>query len=152
VAAVERSADGRSNPMVNAGALAAVSLVPGGSSAAKWLFLRERLSAFAGRDLALSDEVYASASATNHRNRAIADFLASRDRIYSDPAEAVDLYTRQSCLLTSVEDLAVMSATLADGGGQSGDRAASGHPGRLPACARGHGHRRDVRDLGRLAF
>ena len=116
VAAVERSADGRSNPMVNAGALAAVSLVPGGSSAAKWLFLRERLSAFAGRDLALSDEVYASASATNHRNRAIADFLASRGRIYSDPAEAVDLYTRQSCLLTSVEDLAVMSATLADGG------------------------------------
>ena len=102
--------------MVNAGALAAVSLVPGGSSAAKWLFLRERLSAFAGRDLALSDEVYASASATNHRNRAIADFLASRGRIYSDPAEAVDLYTRQSCLLTSVEDLAVMSATLADGG------------------------------------
>jgi glutaminase len=116
VAAVERSADGRSNPMVNAGAIAAVSLVPGGSSAAKWLFLRERLSAFAGRDLALSDEVYASASATNHRNRAIADFLASRGRIYSDPAEAVDLYTRQSCLLTSAEDLAVMSATLADGG------------------------------------
>jgi glutaminase len=116
VAAVERSADGRSNPMVNAGAIAAVSLVPGGSSAAKWLFLRERLSAFAGRDLALSDEVYASASAANHRNRAIANFLASRGRIYSDPAEAVDLYTRQSCLLTSAEDLAVMSATLADGG------------------------------------
>jgi glutaminase len=78
VAAVERSADGRSNPMVNAGAIAAVSLVPGASSAAKWLFLRERLSAFAGRDLALSDEVYASASATNHRNRALANFLASR--------------------------------------------------------------------------
>jgi glutaminase len=116
VAAVERSADGRSNPMVNAGAIAAVSLVPGGSSAAKWLFLRERLSAFAGRDLALSDEVYASASAANHRNRAIANLLASRCRIYSDPVEAVDLYTRQSCLLTSAEDLAVMSATLADGG------------------------------------
>jgi glutaminase len=51
-----------------------------------------------------------------YRNRAIANFLASRGRIYSDPAEAVDLYTRQSCLLTSAEDLAVMSATLADGG------------------------------------
>ena len=37
-------------------------------------------------------------------------------RMYSDPAEAVDLYTRQSCLLTSAGDLAVMSATLADGG------------------------------------
>jgi glutaminase len=116
LAAVERSADGRSNPMVNAGAIAATSLVPGDSSAAKWLFLKEGLSRFAGRDLKLSEEVYASASATNHRNRAIANLLASRGRIYSDPAEAVDLYTRQSCLLTSAEDLAIMSATLADGG------------------------------------
>jgi glutaminase len=116
VAAVERSADARSNPMVNAGAIAAVSLVPGGSSAAKWLFIREGLSRFAGHDLAFSDEVYASASTSNHRNRAIANYLASRGRIHSDPAEAVDLYTRQSCLLTSAEDLAVMSATLADGG------------------------------------
>jgi glutaminase len=116
LAAVERSADGRSNPMVNAGAIAAASLVPGDSSAAKWLFLKEGLSRFAGRDLKLSEEVYASASATNHRNRAIANLLASRGRIYSDPAEAVDLYTRQSCLLTSAEDLAIMSATLADGG------------------------------------
>ena len=116
LASVEHSADGRSNPMVNAGAIAATSLVPGEDSAAKWRFLSDGLSRFAGRDLTLSEEVYASASATNHRNRAIANLLASRGRIYCDPAEAVDLYTRQSCLLTSAEDLAVMSATLADGG------------------------------------
>jgi glutaminase len=113
---VERSADGRSNPMVNAGAIAATSLVPGASSEEKWTFLRDGLSRFAGRELTLSDEVYASASATNHRNRAIANLLASRDRIYWDPAGTVDLYTRQSCLLTSAGDLAVMTATLADGG------------------------------------
>jgi glutaminase len=116
LASVERSTDGRSNPMVNAGAIAAVSLVPGDSSEAKWLFIQEGLSRFAGRELALSDEVYASASAANHRNRAIANILASRGRIYSDPTEAVDLYTRQSCLRTSAEDLAVLGATLADGG------------------------------------
>jgi len=116
LAVVERSADGRSNPMVNAGAIAAASLVPGDSSTAKWRFLAEGLSRFAGRDLTLSEEVYASASATNHRNRAIASLLASRHRIYCDPAEAVDLYTRQSCLLATAEDLAVMGATLADGG------------------------------------
>jgi glutaminase len=113
---VERSEDGRSNPMVNAGAIAATSLVPGASSEEKWAFLIDGLSRFAGRELTLSDEVYASASETNHRNRAIANLLASRDRIYWDPAETVDLYTRQSCLLTSAEDLAVMTATLADGG------------------------------------
>ena len=113
---VERSADGRSNPMVNAVAIAATSLVPGGNSEEKWKFLADGLSRFAGRDLTLSDEVYASASATNHRNRAIANLLASRGRIYWDPAETVDLYTRQSCLLSSAGDLAVMTATLADGG------------------------------------
>jgi glutaminase len=116
LAPVELGVDGRSNPMVNAGAIAATSLVPGDSGPAKWRFISEGLSRFAGRDLRLSDEVYASASATNHRNRAIANLLASRGRIYCDPAEAVDLYTRQSCLLVSAEDLAVMSATLADGG------------------------------------
>jgi len=116
LAPVERSADGRSNPMVNAGAIAAVSLVPGDGSAAKWQFIADGMSRFAGRDLTLSDEVYASASATNHRNRAIANLLASRGRIYSDPAEAVELYTRQTCLLASAEDLAIMGATLADGG------------------------------------
>ena len=113
---VERSADGRSNPMVNAGAIAATSLVQGESSKEKWKYLADGLSRFAGRDLTLSDETYASAAATSHRNRAIANLLASRNRIYWDPAETVDLYTRQSCLLTSAEDLAVMTATLADGG------------------------------------
>jgi len=116
LAFVERSADGTSNPMVNAGAIAATSLVPGEDRAAKWRFLSDGLSRFAGRDLALGDEVYASASATNYRNRGIANLLASRGRIYCDPAEAVDLYTRQSCLLATAGDLAVMSATLADGG------------------------------------
>ena len=116
LAPVERSPDGRSNPMVNAGAIAATSLVPGDDIEAKWRFIREGLSRFAGRVLPLGDEVYASASATNHRNRAIANLLASRGRIYWDPAETVDLYTRQSCLLATAEDLAVMSATLADGG------------------------------------
>jgi glutaminase len=116
LAAVENSTDGRSNPMVNAGAIAATSLVPGDSSAAKWLFIQDGLSRFAARDLTLSDEIYASASAANHRNRAIANLLASRGRIYWDPVEAVDLYTRQSCLRATACDLAVMSATLADGG------------------------------------
>ena len=102
--------------MVNTGAIAAASLVPGTDIAARWRLLSHGLSRFAGRDLTLSEEVYASASATNHRNRAIANLLASRDRIYGDPAEAVDLYTRQSCLLVTAEDLAVMSGTLADSG------------------------------------
>jgi glutaminase len=60
--------------------------------------------------------VYTSASETNHRNQAIARLLASYGRLALDPAEAVDLYTRQCSLNVSARDLAVMGATLADGG------------------------------------
>ena len=116
LAAVERSADGRTNPMVNAGAIATTSLVPGATAEAKWQFIHDGLSRFAGRTLALNEEVYASASETNFRNRSIARLLQSFGRIYCDPAEAIDLYTKQCSLNVSAWDLAVMGATLADGG------------------------------------
>ena len=114
--AVERSADGRTNPMVNTGAIATTSLVPGKTLDAKWRFIHDGLSRFAGRKLPLNEEVYASASATNFRNQGIARLLQSFGRIYFDPAEATDLYTKQCSLNASARDLAVMGATLADGG------------------------------------
>jgi len=114
--AVERSGDGRTNPMVNPGAIAVTSLVPGRNAEERWRFILEGLSGFAGRDLALDDEVYRSASGTNHRNQSLARLLQSYERLYADPAEAVDLYTRQSCLRVTARDLAVMGATLANGG------------------------------------
>jgi glutaminase len=113
---IERGSDGRTNPMVNSGAIATTSLVPGPSLAAKWKFVHDGLSRFAGRALPFNDEVYASASETNYRNQSIARLLQSYGRIYMDPAEAVDLYTRQCSLNVSARDLAVMGATLADGG------------------------------------
>ena len=103
VEAVERSPDGRTNPMVNSGALATTNLVP------DWDALHEGLNRFAGRELAMDEEVYDSAVATNTRNRELARLLDLPDR-------AVDHYTRQCSLLVSAHDLAVMGATLADGG------------------------------------
>jgi glutaminase len=116
LAAIERSADGLTNPMVNAGAIATTSLVPGANADAKWRLIHDGLSRFAGRKLPLNEEVYASASETNHRNQSIARLLQSYGRIYFDPAQATDLYTRQCSLNVSARDLAVMGATLADGG------------------------------------
>jgi glutaminase len=116
VAAIERSGDGRTNPMVNSGAIATTSLVPGVTKEERWQFIHEGLSRFAGRRLALNDAVYASATATNFRNQGIARVLQSVGRIYLDPAEATELYTRQCSLNVSARDLAVMGATLADGG------------------------------------
>ncbi len=116
LAAVEAGDEGRTNPMVNAGAIATTSLVPGATLDAKWRFIHEGLSRFAGRTLPLSDEVYASASETNFRNQSLSRLLQSFNRIYMDPAVATDLYTKQCSLNVSAKDLAVMGATLADGG------------------------------------
>jgi glutaminase len=113
---VERGDGGRTNPMVNSGAIATTSLVPGATPKAQWSFIHDGLSRFAGRTLPLNEEVFASASETNHRNQSLARLLQSFGRIYMDPAAAVDLYTRQCSLNVSARDLAVMGATLADGG------------------------------------
>jgi glutaminase len=114
--AIERSGDGRTNPMVNPGAIATTSLIPGRTAADRWAVIRDGLSSFAGRELSLDDEVYRSASETNQRNRVIAEVLDRFGRVYIDPHEATDLYTRQCCLRVTATDLAVMGATLADGG------------------------------------
>jgi len=116
VIALERIDEGTNNPMVNAGAIAATSLAPGATAEEKWQFIQTELSRFAGRDLSLNQEVYQSEAATNQRNRGIAKILQAYDRIFFDPLEATDIYTRQCSLNVTAKDLAVMGATLANGG------------------------------------
>jgi len=116
VMAVEISADGLTNPLVNAGAIATTSLAPGRTAELKWRFLHEGLSRFAGRDLQVDDGTLASERATNGRNEAMARLLEGHGRMYFDPDETTDVYTRQGCLTVTASDLAVMGATLADGG------------------------------------
>lgn len=116
VMAVELHPQRLTNPMVNSGALAVVSLAPGDTAEAKWAFIRDGLSRFAGHRLGLDEQVYASATSSNSRNRAIARLLTDHGRIYFDPVETTDIYTRQCCLQVTARDLAIMAATLADGG------------------------------------
>ena len=116
VMALELNGGSPMNPLVNAGALTTTSLAPGTTGEEKWAFVRAGLSAFAGRPLVLDDDVYASEAAHNRRNQAIARLLESYGRITHDPLEVTDVYTRQCSLLVSAFDLAVMGATLADGG------------------------------------
>lgn len=116
VMAVELDPDRSTNPLVNAGAIATTSLVPGATPEQRWERVRAGLSRFAGRPLALDERVYRSEAATNLRNAGIAHLLRGYGRLYSDPDEAVDIYTRQCSLLVTARDLAVMGATLAGGG------------------------------------
>ncbi|HEY5979168.1 MAG TPA: glutaminase A [Microlunatus sp.] len=114
--AVELNEERTMNPLVNAGAIATTSLVPGDTAEEKWASVRGGLSRFAGRELTMSEDVYASESANNLRNQGMAHLLASYHRLYFDPDEATDVYTRQCSIEVTAHDLAVMAATLANGG------------------------------------
>ncbi|MDH5856756.1 glutaminase A [Lampropedia aestuarii] len=116
VEAIELNQGKPLSPLVNAGAIAAVSLVPGDSADECWAKILDMQSQFAGRSIALSDEVNVSEQTTNFHNRAIAWLLYSAGTAYSDPMRAVEVYTRQCSTLVDAVDLATMGATLANGG------------------------------------
>lgn len=116
IVAVELQKGKEINPLVNPGAIAASSLVSGADSAAKWKNILETHSAFAGRDLYLDMPVYISEAGDNLRNQAIAHLLRAYDRMYFDPVQATDVYTKQCAISVNARDLAVMAGTLANGG------------------------------------
>jgi glutaminase len=114
--AVERMRGKEINPLVNPGAIAATSLVNGADSAAKWKSILDNHSAFAGRSLTINGPVYISEAGDNLRNQAIAHLLLAYGRMYFDPVQATDIYTKQCAINVSAKDLATMAATLANGG------------------------------------
>ena len=113
--------------LVNAGAMSSTSLIPAPDADERWRKILAAQSAFAGREIALSDEVNTSEQTTNFHNRGIAWLLFSGGFIYSDPMEACDVYTRQCSTMITTNDLATMGATLAAGGVNplTGDRVVS---------------------------
>ena len=95
VMAIELNADRTMNPLVNAGAMATTSLVPGTTADEKFQSIVAAMSRFAGRRLVMDDDVYESEAATNDRDRGIAHLLDGYGRMYCDPDLATDVYTRQ---------------------------------------------------------
>ncbi|MCM3904462.1 MAG: glutaminase A [Pyrinomonadaceae bacterium] len=104
------------NPLVNAGAIATTSLIAGKDANEKWNKILNFYSRAAGEKLTLIDEVYKSEAATNAGNKALAMLLAKYERIYADPFESVDIYTKQCSVGVNVIQLARMGATLANNG------------------------------------
>lgn len=116
IVAVEMQKGKEINPMVNPGAIAASSLVKGADSAAKWKSILQIHSDFAGESLGVNWPVYVSEAGDNLRNQAIAHLLLAYGRMYFDPVQSTDIYTKQCAINVNARDLATMAATLANGG------------------------------------
>ena len=104
------------NAFVNAGAIATTSLISGKNEDEKWNKILDFYSKVAGEKLVLIDEVYKSEAATNAGNKALSMLLAKYERIYADPFESVDIYTKQCSVGVNATQLARMGAVLADNG------------------------------------
>jgi glutaminase len=104
------------NSLVNPGAIATTSMVKGGTRDEVWKSILDWHSAFAGRPLAVNQEVFKSEAATNQRNQAIGALMYAYGYIKDKPDQATDVYTEQCSINVNAKDLATMAATLADGG------------------------------------
>lgn len=104
------------SPLVNAGAMSAVSLLNAKTAEDKWQSILKMQQQLGSDKIEISPELNKSEQDTNFHNRAIAWLLYSAGYLYSDPMEACDVYTRQCSTLLTVVELATMGATIANKG------------------------------------
>lgn len=117
VTAVEQQSNHTGNALVNAGAMATVSMIKGRTVEQKWQLILNYFSSYDNDyKLTMNQEVYKSEMATNQHNHGIAKLLQSYNHFYSDPEDAIDLYTRACSINVSTVDLAKMGVVLANKG------------------------------------
>ena len=116
IVAIEQHRGAEMNPMVNPGAITATSMVSGGSREEIWSKILTFHSDFAARPLKVNQEVFESEAATNQRNQAIGRLMYAYGHIKDNPDQATDIYTEQCSISVNAKDLAMMAATLANGG------------------------------------
>ncbi len=152
IVAIEQYKGAEMNAMVNPGAITATSMVKGASRDEIWKKILAFYGDFAGRPLSVNQEVFKSEADTNQRNQALAMLMFAYGRIKADPLRATDIYTEQCSVSVNAKDLAMMAATLANGGKNPvtgkqviESRQRAGDPGR-------DGHGRPLRRLGQVAL
>jgi glutaminase len=104
------------NPLINAGAIMVHGLVPGDDEDDRIAVIQRFFSALAGRELGVDRAVYEAEMELADRNLSIAHLLASNDILPDTPHEVVRGYSLQCSVAVTTEDLAMMGATLANGG------------------------------------
>lgn len=104
------------NPMVNAGAIATADLVKGKDFPERVTRLLKMFSNYCGREVYIDNSVFMSERMTGHRNRAIGHLMLNFGMVGKEIEESLELYFQQCSVLVSSHDLAMMGATLANGG------------------------------------
>jgi glutaminase len=104
------------NPMVNAGAIATADLIAGKDFPERVTRMLAMFGRFTGRDVYVDNSVFMSERATGHRNRAIVHLMRNFGMVGEHFEESLELYFQQCSVLVTCHDLAVMGATLANGG------------------------------------
>jgi glutaminase len=104
------------NPMINSGAITVTALLHAQEGDRTFDAILDRMSAAAGRRLAIDQAVYDSERRTGHRNRAIAHLLLNFGMVHEEADAALDVYFKQCSINVTCRDLATMSATLANMG------------------------------------
>lgn len=117
------------NPMVNAGAIATADLIKGKGGTERLKRLLEMFKRYTGREHDLHVPIFLSEKATGNRNRAIAYLMLNFGMVSDRIEETLDLYFQQCSILVTAKDLAMMAATLANGGVNpvTGERALDEH-------------------------
>lgn len=104
------------NAMINAGALAVVSMIKGSGGKTAPRRIMDFYSACAGRRLAGSKAVFDVEMRNSDRNHSLAYLLSSFGIIDDNPTRVLENYLRQCSVQVTCRDLAMMAATLANGG------------------------------------
>jgi glutaminase len=115
---LEESSHRPFNPMINSGAIAISSMIPGASDAQKLQSLTEFFGTLVDRTVHVDNTVFLSEKKTGDRNRAIAYLMKNFGILSGDVESILDLYFQQCSILMNTEDMAFMAATLANGGVQ----------------------------------
>jgi glutaminase len=104
------------NPMVNSGAIATADLIDGKDAVARLDRLSRMFSRYCGREVYIDNRVFFSERETGHRNRAMAYLMLNFGMVNKRVEETLELYFQQCSFLVNSHDLAVIAATLANGG------------------------------------
>jgi len=113
---LDKATNRPSNPMVNSGAIATTDLIDGQTATERLKRMLDMFERYTGRSHDINVPVFLSEKTTGHRNRAISYLMLNFGMLTDRIDETLELYFQQCSILVNARDLAMMAATLANGG------------------------------------